>query len=325
MPSKRKNMRKVPLFIQTRLSSFGHHFRVAVVQNIDVRRIQAGEFATVGLSLSSGIITGTASALPDVALGRYSRRNVEGQILPRHDLPRIAKTISFINTRPFGRYGPCQVTQVRQVLQREHVPGPQYRIGSVPLLVGDTSCVVRFELDTVFSALDPNIDRNLLFALNLLNEAVGGVNVFPPDASTQDYLDTIHVHWEILPAGERESNIRLLVSGFRPQTQEAAEELERRANERYSLFESLSPRYIIRGTGGLNGYMGAVIDDQTVVFEHLAPGNATYVLFADWAIQSQRTKTDLLANGVEGKDYIRVIHSGDWQDRLRNVVADRIQ
>lgn len=76
-------------------------------------------------------------------------------------------------------------------------------------------------------------------------------------ASTQEYLSTIHMHWEILPAGERETNIRLILSSFKPRTSEEQEELERRANERYDFFETLNPKHIIRGTGGLNGYMGA--------------------------------------------------------------------
>jgi hypothetical protein len=159
----------------------------------------------------------------------------------------------------------------------------------------------------------------------VLQEAVGGVNVFPPNASTQDYLDTIQVNWFILPPGERESNVRLLLSSYRPKTDAAREELERKANERYGLFHSLSPRHLIRGDGGMSGYLGALITDDLVVFEHLNADNATYILFGDWAIQSQRTKTDLLKNGIEGKDYIRVIHSRDWQSHVRDVVADRMQ
>ena len=45
------------------------------------------------------------------------------------------------------------------------------------------------------------------------------------------------------------------------------------------------------------------------------------MLFADWAEQSQRTKTDLLTHGEEGKDYIRITHTGDWQLRVRNELA----
>ena len=325
MAVKKRSMRKVPLFIETRLGSLGNDFRVAVVQRVDVESIKAGHYAHVGLTHRNGSVGTAGPVLLSSDFGRYAKRNIEGQIVVRRDLPKIEKKICYVNPRPFGNPPPCNVTQFRMVWQREHVAGPKHLIEAGVLLAGDQTCIVRFNITTPLSALDPNIDRELLLALNLLQEAVGGINVFPPDASAQDYLDTIQVAWEILPAGERESNLRLILSSMRPQTAEALEDLEARANERYDFFESLSPRNLVRGTGGMGGYLGALINDALVVFENLRPGNGTYILFGDWETQSQRTKTDLLTNGSEGEDYIRVIHSGDWQLRIRNLVASRVQ
>ncbi len=321
---KKRGMRKVPLFIETRLGSLGNEFRIAVVQRIAAADIAAGAYRHVGLNLQDSSISVGGPIVPETSDGRFAQRNVEGQVVARHDLPKVEKKISYICRRPFGRYGPCRVTKHLMVLQREHILGPRHALEVAVLRHEDDSYVVRFGIAETFSALAPEIDRKLLFALNLLQEAVGGINVFPPDASTQDYLDTVQVRWVILPPGERENNIRLLLSTYRPKTQAAREELERKANERYDLFQSLSPRHLIRGEGGMSGYLGALITDDLVVFEHLSAGNATYILFGDWAIQSQRTKTDLLQNGVEGKDYIRVVHSGDWQSHVRDVVAMRL-
>lgn len=325
MAAKKRGMRKVPLFIETRLGSLGNDFRVAVVQRVDLERIKAGDYAHVGLTYRNGSLGTGGAVLLSVDFGRYAKRNTEGQTVVRRDLPKIEKKICYVNPRPFGNPPPCNVTQFRMVWQREHVIGPKHLIEAVVLLAGDESCIVRFNVTTALSALDVNIDRELLLALNLLQEAVGGINVFPPEASVQEYLDTIQVRWEILPAGERESNIRKILSSMRPTSQDSLEDLERRANERYDFLESLSPRNIVRGTGGMGGYIGALINDALVVFENLHPGNGTYILFGDWETQSQRTKTDLLTNGSEGEDYIRVIHSGDWQLRIRNLVASRVQ
>jgi hypothetical protein len=326
MAIKKRALRKVPLFIGTRLSSVGNEFYVAVVKRITVVDIQAGLYAHVGVTWHSGHVSVQGSSVPSSENGRFARLNIEGQEIVRRDLPKIDKAITFTNPRLFGIPGnSCTITQIRQVFRREYLPGRQEEIEATLLLVGNDSCIVRFNVQRLFSALESNIDRELLFALNLLQESVGGVNVFASSATTQDYLGSIQVHWEILPAGERENNIRLILSSFHPKTEAEREDLEARANERYGFFETLGPKHIIRGTGGLNGYMGAVIEDDVVVFEHLTPGNGIYILFADWASQSQRTKTDLLTNAQEGRDFIRITHTGDWQVRVRNAIAARVQ
>jgi hypothetical protein len=324
MATRKRSFRKVPLFIQTRLSSFGHQFKVAVVKRVPMSEVKAGEYASLGLTWQNGMLTASGPVLPEVAVGRSSRRNVEGLTIVRRDLPKIEKVIHFVNSNAFGKYGPCNVTQIRMVLQREFVEGPRLSLEGMPLLVGDDSCIVRFDVGVIFDKSNPNLDEQLLFTLNLLQENVAGVNVFPPNATTQDYLNTVQVNWQILSPGERDSNIRQILSSYNPRTPEAAEELLKRAEERYDLFLSLNPKHIIRGTGGMDGYMGALVNDELVVFEHLTPGNGTYVLFGDWEVQSQRTKSDLLSNGVEGIDYIRIIHTGDWQLRIKNLVASRV-
>ena len=325
MAATKRTLRKVPLYIRTRLSSIGNEFYVAVVKRISIIDIQAGHYAYAGVIWQSGQISVQGPSVLSSEFGRFARLNVEGQEIIRRDLPKIDKTITFINPRLFGIPGnSCTITQIRQVFQREHLPGRREELEAALLLVGQESCIVRFTLRRRFSTLEANIDRALVFGLNLLQEAVGGINVFAKNATTQDYLSTVHVQWEILPAGDREGNISLILSSFRPRTLEEREDLERRANERYDFFETLNPRHIIRGTGGLNGYMGALVKEDIVVFEHLTPGNGIYMLFADWAEQSQRTKTELLTHGEEGKDYIRITHTGDWQLRVRRELANRV-
>lgn len=322
----RRSLRKVPAFIEAELSKLGNEFYVAVVQRIAIPDIQAGQYAHVGLSFNNGQLAVSAASAPAPEHGRYARFNINGQEIVRRDLPKIDKTITFINPRLFGITGnSCTITQTRHVFQREQIPPRQHEIEASVLLADGDTCIAKFGIHKQFSRASANFDRELLFALNLLQETVRGVNVFATNATTQDYLGSIQVHWEILPAGERESNIRLILSSFRPKSEEERAALEQRANERYDFFETLGYRHIIHGTGGMSGYMGAVVGDDVVVFEHLTPGNGIYILFADWATQSQRTKTDLLTNANEGNDYVRITHSGDWQLRVRNEIAARIQ
>lgn len=324
MKKRKKSLRKVPLFIEARLSIIGNEFYVAVVKRIPTKDVEAGHFKHVGVTWQNGQASIAQPSIISPEFGRFARLNIEGQEIVRRDLPKVDKVITFINPRLFGIPGnSCRITQVRKVNQREQLPGRRLEIEPSILLAGSDSLIVRFSIKRKFTSLDPNIDRELLFALNLLQEAVGSINVFSNTATPQDYLSTVHVQWEILPSGQRDSNLQLILSSFRPRTPEERAELEKRATERYDFFETLNPKHIIRGTGGLDGYMGALIDEEMVVFEHLSPGNGIYILFADWAEQSQRTKTDLLTYGEEGKDYVRITHTGDWQLRVRNEIASR--
>ena len=326
MSANGKGFRKIPRFVEARLSSVGDRFFIAVVKRIGVTEIMSGKFAHLGLTWLNGQIQLQTPAPPSIDFGRYARRNLVGHEVVRRDLPKISKTITFINTRLFGKPGNvCTITQVRDVYQRDHLAPKRYSIETTVLLASDESYIVRFAITEPQSASEPHFESELLFGLSLLQECAGGVNLFATNATTQDYLGSIQVHWEILPAGEREKNIVLIISSFRPKDQDERDALERLANERYDFFETLGPKHIIRGTGGLNGYMGALIKDDIVVFEHLTPGNGIYILFADWATQSQRTKTDLLTHAEKGKDFLRVTHTGDWQLRVRNAIAQRDQ
>lgn len=325
MANKKRRLRKIPLFIEAKLSSVGNEFQVAVAKRISIADVQAGLYGHVGVLWKNGQVVVQQIPVLSPEYGYFARLNVEGREIIRRDLPKIDKHITFINPRLFGIPGnSCTITQTRRVFQREYLPASLFQLDAEILLIGDDSCILRFSIRRVFSSSEMNIRRELLFALNFLHEAIGGFNVFATTASVQEYLSTIHVQWEILPAGERENNIRLILSSFRPRTRAEREELERRANERYDFFETLGPKHFIRGTGGMGGYMGALVKDDVVVFEHLTPGNGIYLLFADWSEQSKRTKMDLLTHAEQGRDFIRITHKGDWQARVHLELAKRL-
>lgn len=74
----------------------------------------------------------------------------------------------------------------------------------------------------------------------------------------------------------------------------------------------------------MDGYLGAEVSDDLVVFENMKDGNAIYILFADWRQRSQQTKTDLIEHAVEGTDYVRIIHSEGWESRVHSEVNSRL-
>src|SRR5579859_6743492 len=105
MAARKRTLRKVPLFIGTRLSSIGNDFYVAVVKRISIADIQAGLYAHAGVIWQNGQVSVQGPSVPSPESGRFARLNVEGQEIVRRDLPKIHKSITFINPRLFGISG----------------------------------------------------------------------------------------------------------------------------------------------------------------------------------------------------------------------------
>jgi hypothetical protein len=267
----------------------------------------------LGLAFANGQPTVQAAAIPNTARGRYSSYNFNGQQIVRRDLPKYEKSITF-DVPCFGDWSNmCTVTQHRMVYVRENLPPRNYSIATEILATRtDGGCVAKFAITTPLNRQSENFERELLFAINVLYESARSADVFSSTASVQEFLGSVNVNWEILPAGERSDNIQLLISSMRNPTQEQKD----RVDERYAFFESLNPRHIIRGSGGMDGYLGAEVSDDLVVFENMRDGNAIYIMFADWRQRSQQAKTELLDNAVEGTDYVRIIHSEGWEAKV---------
>lgn len=318
----RKNYRKLPPFIEAKLPRIDTEVVVATVANVSAAELSSGAFSHMGLTVTNGQPAVQPPAIPNIERGRYSRFNVEGQTIVRRDLPKYTKDITF-EVPCFGNWSNMvSITQQRQVYVREQLPPRNYTVSSEVLATRtDGGCVAKFAVTTSLTQGTENFERELLFAINLLYESARSANVFASASSVQDFLGSVNVNWEILPPGERTDNIRLIIASLRNPTQE----MKDRVHERYAFFESLRPRHIIRGAGGMDGYLGAEVSDDLVVFENMKNGNAVYILFADWRQRSQQTKTDLLDHAVEGTDYVRVIHSEGWESRVHSEVNSRLR
>ena len=98
-----------------------------------------------------------------------------------------------------------------------------------------------------------------------MQESAGAADVFPSNAKLEDYLRTIFVNWEILPPGERESNIAKITASVR----KADDETRKRIADRYDFFDKMRPEALIQGHGGFKRYFGAKFSDELVAFENM--------------------------------------------------------
>ncbi|MDZ1756463.1 hypothetical protein M2Z52_26545, partial [Klebsiella pneumoniae] len=80
------------------------------------------------------------------------------------------------------------------------------------------------------------------------------------------------------------------------------------------------PKKIVTGNSTFSNYIGAMLEDDLVVFENIEYGNAIYILYDDWDEISKLSRIDLLS-GRAGSNFDRIIHSGNWKEEVRKKVA----
>ncbi len=234
----------------------------------------------------------------------------------------INKTYSFDvpNYGDWGR-GSHEVEFERKIYRREYI-APRLLTIKIELigqeLKNGKMFVFKFTIDHVLNKQSKKFNEFLLADLNLLQENVGVIDIFPSDATISDYLKTIYVEWEILPPGEREETISRIYSGFKS----SSEDLRKKLYSRYDLLTKLNPVSYIRGTNGFSRYFGAKFTDKLVAFENLEYGNAIYVMFEEWEKLSRMSRIDLLSSKING--FTRIVHRKGWEQNLKKTVKNAL-
>lgn len=299
-----RNLRKIPDSISEKVRAFSSNLIcVATTRQIDAGN--KGDFNHLSFPHSEGEVV---SILPTAEMGLYSTRNREGWEVKRTDLPMTTKTF-YWDTPNFGdasTYGTHFHSQVREVYQREFHEPRLYELETTALRSAESSSVFRIGVDQVFDRTSGDFEFDLFFALNLLQENCGSVDVFPSSATHDDYIKTITLDWEIFPPGTMDE----VVAAFTRGKTYAAPELKV-VNDRVRVFERLKPQRYIRGSGKFGSYIGAQYADDLVVFENLKYGNALYVLYKNWEEVSKRSRIDLLRGTDAAFD--RIPHTDTWK------------
>jgi hypothetical protein len=319
-PNWKKSFRKVPDPIIRKVSKIpGANVMAACVKKIPASVLRSGTYKHLGMRMNGNSPEFPSRLMPQPKFGPCSLRNAQGEEIVRKDLPMRTKTYSF-DAPNWGDWsnGTHEVSWDRQVYQREFVPPKELEI-SITLLATEASAdpvfVFRFRVEEVLNKRAADFEKALLFNLNLLQENTGAADVFAADADPTQYLNTISVHWEILPPGEGRDVLVRILSKFRDPGKELREKLE----DRYSFLEKLKPVAYVSGTSGFQRYFGAKFADNLVVFENMEYGNAIYVMFEDWQELSKLSRLELLRDR-RGAGFERIIHRKGWKDEVKRAV-----
>jgi len=318
----RKNLLKIPINIIEQIRSKpNEEWVVGCARTFTRQEITEGCLSHLGVTLTGGILQVPPSAMPPAKGGKYSRRNAQGYLVVRRDLPKDPN------------YKPHDVPSwgSRSSTHTVYLPHPRYprdviapKLNEIKMIWsnqgGDSDHIaISFRVEEVFSSSDSTLESTLLSNLNLLQENVGACGVYSAEQPIADYIRTLHVNWEILPPGTVDEVIDRLFpgnSGTREERDTAA--------DRFAFFESLSAEKIVYGLSGNRRYFGAILPSGAAVFENLYYGNAVYIFFADWERLSQLSRIELLS-GRQGSDVVRVLHLPGWQGVVRKIVNMRLK
>jgi hypothetical protein len=312
-----KNIRKVPREILQKLRrNHGSQVVVAVVKKVPLNVISAGTYKHLHITKSAGDASIPPFAIPPARQGKFSRRNIDGWIVVRKDLPKVTKTYS-VEAPNWGDWsnGSHDIEWDRLVYRRDFHAPPELAIGMELLSIepdANPRFIIKFQVADLLNQSHPEFDKLLFFNLNLLQENVGACDVFSADAELPDFLGTITVEWEILPPGDRKGNLAKILAG-RP-----ADETSQAVTERYDTLAALHPLSFVHGRSGFRRYFGAKFAEDLVAFENIEYGNAAYVMFECWETLSQKTRLELLAGPADG--FIRVVHRSGWQAQLKRII-----
>lgn len=318
----KKNINKVPRSINQNLLSIKTELiSVAATKKISLRDIEAGIYSHVGLSITNGTVVANSPVLTSPAMGKWSERNVYGWELKRKDLAMITKTYIW-ETPNFGdgsTYGWHTHYQDREVYQKQvFLPRHLKIVADILSTTAKDIVLVKFSIDQLLDITRDDFDNELLMFLNILQENTGVANVYPSNATKEDFLETIMLDWEVFPPGTIEDFLSRMTKGKNWNPTNNDKVIERKA-----LFDKLKPKAYLRGTGSFGSYFGAQFADDLVVFENLHYGNALYILYDNWEEVSKRSRLDLLKGTDEKFD--RFAHVEGWQKRFKDHMDNELK
>ena len=312
----KRNIRVIPKNVYSKLKRLGNTVVAGTSIAITESQLKNGMLEHLGIYYDNGVNAYEASVIPDPLQGKYSLKNVFGEEIVRRDLPKETHYTE-IESPNWGdsSNGTHTVRLPHEKYPRDIIPPKLIAIEINHKQSSGSHFIFNLRVTRILEKKSSMIDDDLLFDLNLLQENLGKCGVENADKPISTYADTLIVSWDIFPPGSKEEVLSRIFRGknITPDKKNVAE-------NRYDFFMSLEPKKIVTGNSTFSNYLGAMLEDDLVVFENIEYGNAIYILYDNWDEISKLSRIDLLS-GRAGNNFDRIIHSGNWKDEVRKKVA----
>lgn len=314
----KKNLRKIPPFVMAKVCRFSNtNIVVACTRQYKLQDVNSGALTRFGILLPPfGAEVGLSGTFePPAKAGKYSRINNNGYTIIHKGQPKVSREIEGSIKDWHGNYHTVMIT--RQCYPRSEVSAKHILIKAKIVRKVQDWVVVGFRVDDEINSSQSDFNERLLFDLNLLQENVGRGTIELASTDISQYQHVLHVNWLIFPPGMLtpiELSYRLLGMSARSLDDKAVKIVE----ERYEFLMKLGARQIIVGTDSFQGYIGAELSDNIVVFDNIRLGNAIYILNENWRQLTKKTKGELR---VLKEGAIRILHNEGWECEVKRKLA----
>lgn len=316
-----RNFRKIPTIISQKVEDFQSKFIVGTILDLTESQFLDRKFSDWKLNKrENGELSFQTLYVPHISKGRYSKKNIEGYRVRYPERPKILKSY-YMGERPiWGDYsnGTFSLIVSRLVTPYDEIPPKDIafivRLLEAREINGIMHYIFKVSTNVNFESKSEDIENELFFHLNLIQENFGAADVYQSDIADQDLLNSIQLSWNIFPPGERDDDLNKITSGLRNLSRERVTEI----TDRYTFLRSQNPRTLITGRSGMLRYFGAQFSDNLVVFENTNYGNALYILFENWRELSQLSRLEIQNRPKD--QYIRIKHIGDWNQKVRDII-----
>ncbi|ECD6637436.1 hypothetical protein E2355_08150 [Salmonella enterica subsp. enterica serovar Java] len=312
----KRNIRVIPKNIHSKLRRLGNTVVAGTSIAFTENQLKSGALEHLGIYFDNGVNAYETSVIPDPLQGKYSLKNVFGEEIVRKDLPKETHYTE-IESPNWGdsSNGTHTVRLPYEKYPRDIIPPTLIAIEINHKQPSDGHFIFNFRVTRILDKQSNKFDDELLFDLNLLQENLGKCGIENADKPISTYADTLIVSWKIFPPGSKEETLARIFRG-----KNITSDKKNVAGNRYDFFMSLEPKKIVTGNSTFSNYIGAMLEDDLVVFENIEYGNAIYILYDNWDDISKLSRIDLLS-GRAGSNFDRIIHSGNWKDEVRKKVA----
>lgn len=315
----KRNLMKLPPELLDKARETQGPILVAVAKVVQAEDLKNGVYAHLGLTLEGEKLHLLPQVAPPAKSGRWSKTNAVGALKRLRHLPKVLREFD-MQAPDFGDWskGSHRMCFQRLVYQTEYVP-PKHLSIKVTLIEREPdpngAYLIKFAVDEVLDPQSPQLEQQLFYDLNILQENVGAVDVYPFEATIDDYHNSLAVRWEIHAPRNRNRLVTNILRNTPNLTPERAEALR----ERTDFLASLHPTCILFGSSGFAHYFGAVIDDKIAVFENIRYENTMYIINDDWKATSELSRNGLLEKAQ--REFIRIPHRPGWQHRVPREIA----